>query len=871
MVIRAGVIYVEVALALFAWGGIPTPVVIRSALGALAFAVPLGALVLRVELRHDRSFLMILLGSTGLRAVLSGLATTGALVVLRVQLPQPEVAVAITVISAVAIASAFNPLLGWLTLPPQPVAEPEGKEVVEQRHRLADMALQQPQVQNAGLSEDEKKQLRAEIEAEVEREAADIARATSLPHAQFVRAKRAYIGLEPIAVFLAPWLKWLIFYCAGVSGLMLLTVRVPGAHLVTPIAAVVLPALTVGATAAPGSLRWSAGVRSAAPILLAASAAAATVALLLPADTRWPSSSAAFAVLSAVALVGRLVVGPLLKRDRWLRSNDPAAWPRDTDRQHDEAVRSHDEWLRAMFEVAVLRIVSAKIGKYVQRSYGTDLPPASVEKLGDITELTQFVPTETSARLGRVMTSMPSAAIGLSGPRGVGKSTVLRVLSELRANPSDLGLIVPAPTSYDAREFLTHLFARLCEVVLPHQPPPKIGIMRRINWPGMMVLLGLATGAITFFWAPVVEAATWAGAHVLGLVFVFGMFTALAGFVWWGAERPTLRDSPIEEMARGHLRTLRYLETQTVTRTGSAKTPLGDLGASKARQRAEILKTYPELVDDFRTFLEQVGLSLRSKDARVVICIDELDKIGTPEQAEKFLNDIKAIFRVRHSYFLVSVSEDALTSFSRRALAVRTTFDTAFDAVVEVDRFSLADTRALLVQQVIRLPEPFVWFCHCLSGGLPRDLGRIVRALYDERNAHEVTALPLLAAELVRQDVRAVAQGQLAQASGRADAGEVLGWIADAADLPMTSAALTDHCGKAPDVEDDLGLLVAQCCAHLHYAAAVLDVFSERLGEWVELLRNDDAPLKQLAKARSLLSVDPGLARRAVDQVTPFW
>ena len=98
-------------------------------------------------------------------------------------------------------------------------------------------------------------------------------------------------------------------------------------------------------------------------------------------------------------------------------------------------------------------------------------------------------------------------------------------------------------------------------------------------------------------------------------------------------------------------------------------------GASWARQP----QTYPELVGRFREFATSI-----TQRYRVVIGIDELDKLESGVKAERFLNDIKGIFGIRECYFLVSVSEDAAASFDRRGLPFRDVFDTCFDSVITV-------------------------------------------------------------------------------------------------------------------------------------------------------------------------------------------
>ena len=81
---------------------------------------------------------------------------------------------------------------------------------------------------------------------------------------------------------------------------------------------------------------------------------------------------------------------------------------------------------------------------------------------------------------------------------------------------------------------------------------------------------------------------------------------------------------------------------------------------SRSVARAEQPLSYPEIVDDFRRFAQVVAEEAQRRGDRVFIGVDELDKIGTPDQAERFLNEIKGILGIPHVYFMVSVSDDDL-------------------------------------------------------------------------------------------------------------------------------------------------------------------------------------------------------------------
>lgn len=89
--------------------------------------------------------------------------------------------------------------------------------------------------------------------------------------------------------------------------------------------------------------------------------------------------------------------------------------------------------------------------------------------LSEVTNEDNRVATDVQERLVQLLTTLPGAAIGISGPRGVGKSTLLAALCS--ANPTidgrpAIAIYTAAPVEYDGREFLLHLFSSLCRQVL---------------------------------------------------------------------------------------------------------------------------------------------------------------------------------------------------------------------------------------------------------------------------------------------------------------------------------------------------------------------------------------------------------------------
>jgi hypothetical protein len=121
---------------------------------------------------------------------------------------------------------------------------------------------------------------------------------------------------------------------------------------------------------------------------------------------------------------------------------------------------------------------------------------------------------------------------------------------------------------------------------------------------------------------------------------------------------------------------------------------------------------------------------------------------------QEFVNEIKAIFNIPNCFYLMSVSENAISSFERRGMPFRDEFDSAFDDIRQVDYLTLDGSRHLLGRRVLNLPEPFLCLCHVLSAGLPRDLIRVTRAMLDHAKMHPANnSIKDVAAALIQKEV----------------------------------------------------------------------------------------------------------------------
>jgi hypothetical protein len=268
-------------------------------------------------------------------------------------------------------------------------------------------------------------------------------------------------------------------------------------------------------------------------------------------------------------------------------------------------------------------------------------------------------------------------------------------------------------------------------------PSPKLDLELH---PGALLMLGITSGLIGL-------------AMLIAAQFDFGFAFFRTRFRRIAAATGNIRQ-PLIDQSRLELQNIRFQRNYTSGWSGSLKVPTGiEMGSSSQLSLAGQPESLPEIVHRFREFLRTVAGSY----GRIVIGIDELDKMRTAQQAEEFLNGIKSIFGVENCFFLVSVSEDALAAFDRRGIGVRDAFDSALDDIMHVDYLNLGQSRALLGRRILRLHDPFLQLCHMVSGGLPRDLIRVARTLIETAHKKGESGLTLTDAcdGLLGEEIRA--------------------------------------------------------------------------------------------------------------------
>jgi hypothetical protein len=466
---------------------------------------------------------------------------------------------------------------------------------------------------------------------------------------------------------------------------------------------------------------------------------------------------------------------------------------------------AYQRWIGVLRDQVVRPFIVERRNDEVRnaRLFDAHIGEKSPPRLLEGSEPRRLVITEAMTRVSATARNVHSGSLGVSGPRGAGKSTILQFFGTDAAagDSTDLRLVVPAPVDYEPREFIIHLFSRLCEAV-PH---------------------GLADR------------------------------------------------SAIATETRRHLEQLRYLRTYTASWSGSL-TPRSVLVLTRgyAKERAEQPATLPELVDSFRGYSARVASWQRSAhdgDGRVVIGIDEVDKIRDSERAEAFLNDVKAIFGVPGCLYLVSLSEDAMAGFARRTPSIRSTFDSAFDELVPVGPMTYRNSEQLLFKRLTGVPRPFIALCHVLAGGLPRDLIRTARALIAAAPAAGEKSLPDTAADLIHRELDSLRQVSVRQLSENSASGPLLAALHDRDWPGATPSQFTDAASRmaaaARDAQSDQARQLCQeLVVSLSFYGTALEAFGPAaLDRLVTCLKDRNyAIIDDLAAVRHAMRVNAGLA-----------
>ena len=354
-------------------------------------------------------------------------------------------------------------------------------------------------------------------------------------------------------------------------------------------------------------------------------------------------------------------------------------------------------------------------------------------------ESVNVVPSKSAREIYDFIEEHRASAIGISGTRGVGKTTLMQSVQNW--NPENyISVYMPVPVHYEAPEFFRVLFREVADAILKSNREGMAYLEqqnRLIRHPIDVVRLAIGpvfvlVGVILISYGRTTDSSPVKLTDIPGLLLVFaGLGIAVVAALSSPAVRRAIREfmGPryVERdisLAADALRALDYSATHQRLSKNSFAVKLFTMEDHDQLELAERELTHPELVLKFKNF---VSSFIRTSPRQIIVALDELDKMEDGEDAVAFVNSIKDLLHIQGVHFLVSVSEDALHNFSLRGVPVRDVFDSSFDSIIPVQRFTAEESKNLLKSRVVGFPDPLALFCHAMSGGVPRDLIRVAR------------------------------------------------------------------------------------------------------------------------------------------------
>lgn len=377
---------------------------------------------------------------------------------------------------------------------------------------------------------------------------------------------------------------------------------------------------------------------------------------------------------------------------------------------------------------------------------------------------------ESERIIMRIKTSS-SSVLGISGVRGAGKSSLAMKVLKYLSETGHFTILISSPVAYDSKEFLLMIYQSVAEKV-------RIDLATKIQFKlatdkenanhlrnnrlikyGTLFLWGVVLLISTFYTADFFvsnnEKSTLLNfksqPYFFEIILKDIFFTALMLLVIYGLQVLVrfiiarinhaiwqIKNFP-KEMAvyRMILTKLEWLGYQSkLTSSREASLPVSSFSAkfSKSRELQERPMSLPGLTADFNDFIVQVAAIYQHK---VVICIDELDKIGTFSEIEALLKGIKGIIGQQYTHYLLTISEDALQRFTTRLRKQRDIMESSFEDILILNRVDKGLTQKMILnvtglEEISEEKTMLIWL---FSNGIPREIKRALMLLRNKTTA----------------------------------------------------------------------------------------------------------------------------------------
>lgn len=351
---------------------------------------------------------------------------------------------------------------------------------------------------------------------------------------------------------------------------------------------------------------------------------------------------------------------------------------------------------------------------------------------------TLFVASQLSSRVADILNLNRGGNYGVAGVRGAGKSWLMQEAIAVALDQGGFGLWFPSPTAGDPEDFLVSISDVLAKHYMDYfinTSPDATAGQRRSR---LLLLYGSAAGlylglALIAFAVFSLSLPQWLrGPNAifavvgLALVILASSLTVYTSIL----RRTATPKTNLYEKAREISRQARYVAAiaESQQTTGGLVAYAASLGIRRERSSSftERPATLSTLVHDFREFATAIAGTFHRP---VVIAIDELDKMESPDEVTKLLRGIKGIFDVPGVHYFVSVSDEAAARLDLAGIRGRDEFNSSFYQVFRMPLASPQFISKVLNRRGVRMNEECLDSIALLSDGVPREAVRLAETL----------------------------------------------------------------------------------------------------------------------------------------------
>lgn len=407
------------------------------------------------------------------------------------------------------------------------------------------------------------------------------------------------------------------------------------------------------------------------------------------------------------------------------------------------------------------RVVEKELGVQKFEPWVHTLPLYKVERPArNLVERYEYYhPNSAFESLRQYIEQHDKGSIGLAGERGIGKTSLMRGLQtwfRRKESQEYLTIWISSPTAFNEKEFLLSVLAKLATTAgarltgnesWPRRPPAselqeddRAGRWNRRFLAATTVAMAITAILYVFSKGGSIETeeSMWFRIFMLVSILVPGIWIF---FKLFRALGPPRLDCPSDQVRPYVAASIQLLEELWYERKEIQVTNFslsyfgaairGHAGSEKTREPF----TLPHLVEMWNRYLELIA-GPGAQFQKVIVFIDELDKIPNTESIGKFLLVLKSLYDPDHLFFVISISDDAYRMFqTRRSMHRRgNRFDSSVGHVERITNMSHAEVCGLLERRVLgpKLPHPATLLIWVLSEGNPRDVVRLARNLLVE-------------------------------------------------------------------------------------------------------------------------------------------